>query len=247
MDSRFALPEDRIPSPISRFDARVKIITVLALIVAIASAPRDDWWSPAVSLAVLAALAAACRVPAGGILRRAVLASPFVVMAAVMIPLSRGGAETVWPASQSWRQALALALKAYASILALSLLVLTERMGRLTGAMRSLGLPAAVGSALSIAGSFLGILGEEAVRMKRARESRTPGPLRVSRIAVVGRTAAHLFLRGLDRSKKVQAAMASRGFSGSFPDSERSRIRCRDLLAAATWLVPFVAIRLALS
>ena len=137
-------------------------------------------------------------------------------------------------------------LKAYASDLAMSLLVLTERFGRLMGAIRSLGFPPALGSAMVVAGSFLGVLGAEAARMKRARESRTPGRLRVSKVGTVGRAAALILLRGWDRSKRVQAAMESRGFTGSLPDLDPYRLRARDVLAAAALLAPFVAVRVIL-
>jgi len=149
-----------------------------------------------------------------------------------MFPLSRADAATGWLAPGPWRQALAIALKAYASVLALSLLVLTERFGRLIGAIRSLGLPAAVGSALAVAGSFLEVLGAAAARMKRARESRTPGRLRAPKVGTIGRSAALVFLRGFDRSKRVHAAMESRGFTGSMPALNPVRVLPRDLIAA---------------
>jgi cobalt/nickel transport system permease protein len=232
--------------PLCRFDPRVKVVTVLALIVIVVSFPSAAWRSLALSLAVLAAVAAACRVPAQEILRRVALASPFILMAAVMFPLSQTGAASRWLAPELWARALAIALKAYASVLALSLLVLTERFGRLMGAIRSLGFPAALGSAMAVAGSFLGILGAEAARMKRARESRTPGRLRASKVGTVGRAAALILLRGWDRSKRVQAAMESRGFTGSLPDLDPYRLRGRDVLAAAALLAPFVAVRVIL-
>ncbi len=246
MDLRLELRGAGLESPLCRLDPRVKVIAVLAVIVVVVSVPGAEWRSLVASLAALTAVAAACRVPAREVLRRAALASPFILMAAAMFPLSRAGAATGWLAPEPWLQALAIALKAYASVLALSLLVLTERFGRLIGAIRSLGFPAALGSAMAVAGSFLGILGAEAGRMKRARESRTPGRPRVSRVATLGRAAALIFLRGYDRSKRVQAAMEGRGFAGSMPDLDPPRVRPRDLIVAAALLAPFVAVRVIL-
>jgi cobalt/nickel transport system permease protein len=235
-----------LDSPLCRFDPRVKILSVLAVIVVVVSVPGAEWRSLVVSLAVLAAIAAACRVPAREVLRRAALASPFILMAAAMFPLSRPATAPGWLAPELWRQALGIALKAYASVLALSLLVLTERFGRLIGAIRSLGFPAALGSAMAVAGSFLGILGAEAARMRRARESRTPGRLRASKVGTIGRAAALILLRGWDRSKRVQAAMESRGFTGSLPDLDTPRVRPRDIVVAAALLAPFLVVRVIL-
>ncbi len=235
-----------LESPLCRFDPRIKVLAVLAVIVVVVSVPGAEWRSLVISLAVLAAVTAACRVPAREILRRAALASPFILLAAAMFPLSQVDASTGWLAPGPWRQALAIGLKAYASVLALSLLVLTERFGRLIGAIRSLGFPPALGSSMAVAGSFLGVLGAEAARMGRARESRTPGRLRVSKVGTFGRAAALILLRGWDRSKRVQAAMESRGFTGSLPDLEMSRVRPRDLAIAAALLAPFLAVRVIL-
>ncbi len=243
MDLRLEPRGPGLESPLCRFDPRVKVLAVLAVIIVVVSVPGAEWLSLVVSLAVLAAIAAACRVPAREVLRRAALASPFILLAAVMFPLSRAGSATGWLAPGLWLQASAIALKAYASVLALSLLVLTERFGRIIGAIRSLGFPAALGSAMAVAGSFLGVLGAEAARMNRARESRTPGRLRVSKVGTFGRAAALILLRGWDRSKRVQAAMEGRGFTGSFPDLDPPRVRPRDLVAAAALLVPFIAVR----
>lgn len=246
MDLRLEPRGAGLESRLCRFDPRVKVLAVLAVIVIVVSIPGAEWRSLAVSLAVLAAVAAVCRVPAREVVRRAAVASPFILAAAAMFPLSQAGSSTDWLAPGPWRQALAMALKAYGSVLALSLLVLTERFGRLIGAVRSLGFPAALGSAMAVAGSFLGVLGAEAARMGRARESRTPGRLRVSRIATIGRSAALVLLRGWDRSRRVQAAMEGRGFTGSLPDLNPPRVRPRDLVVAAALLAPFIAVRVML-
>lgn len=228
-------------SPVGRLDPRVKIIAVLALIVTVISGPGSGWRPFVFYFPMLAAAVAAARIPASSVLRRIAWASPFILAAAALFPFSQTGGDVFAPGP--WRQALVIALKAYASVLALSLLVLTDHLDRLLGAMRSLGIPAALASVAALAGRFLHLLGEEAARMKRARENRTPGRLRVSRIEVVGRAGAALFLRGWKRARTVQAAMEARGFDGSFPVLDPPRFRMRDALAAAAFLAPFLAFR----
>lgn len=241
MDALFETHGPRAGSPVGRLDPRVKVVAALALIIIVVSGPRSGWRAFALYFPMLAAAAAAARVPAREVLRRAAWASPFILAAAALFPFSQTGGDFFAPGP--WLQALVIALKAYASVLALSLLVLTDRLDRVLGGMRSLGIPAALASVAALAGRFLQLLGDEAARMKRARESRTPGRLRVPRIEVFGRAGAALFLRGWKRAQNVQAAMEARGFDGSFPALDPPRFRMRDAVAAAAFLIPFAVVR----
>lgn len=244
MDPRFNARGPRIDSPVGRLDPRLKIIVALSVIAIVVSEPRSELRAFGYDFVFLAAAVAASRVPLREIRRRVTRASPFILTAAVLLPLSQTGGRPELLADGPWRQPLAIVLKAYASVLTLSLLVLTERPDRLLGAIRSLGFPAALGSILALAGRYLHTLSEEAALMKRARESRTPGRLRASRIEVTGRAAGALFLRGLRRAQAVQSAMVARGFNGSFPALHPFRLRLRDAIAAAAILLPFIAVRM---
>jgi cobalt/nickel transport system permease protein len=225
------------------FDPRIKILAALALVAIIVSGSGTGLRPFLFDFPLMTAAAAACRVSARALFRRAVRATPFILAAAALLPLSQPDAGPI--AAGLWRRALVFALKAYASVFALSLLVMTDRLERLLGAMPSLGMPEALGSIMSLAGRFLFLLGEEAARMNRARESRTPGRLRVSRILLLGRAAGALFIRGWKRSRSVQAAMETRGFQGSFPVlNPPPRVRMGDALAAAVFLAPFAAVRI---
>lgn len=244
MDARFEACGPGIGSPVGRLDPRVKLLAALTIIIIVVSGPGTGWRAFVFYFPMLAAAAAAGRVPARDILRRVAWASPFILGAATLFPFSQAGGGFSEPGP--WRLALVMALKAYASVLALSLLVLTDSLDRLLGALRSMGFPAALGAIAALAGRFLHLLADEAARMKRARESRTPGRLRVSRVEVVGRAGAALFIRGWKRARNVQAAMEARGFDGSFPVLDPPRFRPRDALAAAAFLTPFVVVRVLL-
>jgi len=69
---------------------------------------------------------------------------------------------------------------------------------------------------------------------------------REERLISIGRDffAAGLVLRGWKRARAVQSAMEARGFDGSFPGLRPSCLRPRDVLAAAAFLAPFVAVRM---
>ncbi len=230
---------------IGEADPRAKILSVLAVMIIITSGPRTGVEVLMLDLVMISFFAAASGVPVRDLLRSVGRASPFIVAAALLFPLSQAGAGPSVP--DLWRRAIVIALKAYASVTALTLLVMTDRPDRLLGAARSLGLPAGLASIMALAGRFLRVLGDEVARMKRARESRTPGRLRVSRILVFGRLAGALFLRAWKRAGSVQAALEARGFRGLFPVLDPPRFRRRDALAAAVFTMPFAAVRILLS
>jgi len=247
MEARWDAAGSGAASPLGRIDPRLKILTALAVIVLIVSDRGADLRTFALYFGLLTAALVAARVPALKILRRVAWASPFVLTAAALLPLSLSGESGGLFLPGPWRSALIVILKAYASVLALSLVVLTDRLDRLAGATRSLGLPAALGSVLALAARFLSVLGDEAARMKRARESRIPSRLRVAKTSFFGRAGAALFLRGWWRAQAVRAAMEARGFSGAFPLLEPTRLRLPDALTAAAFIAPFLAVRALLS
>ncbi len=216
-------------------------MATLVLLLIILSEPATERLALGLDLAMIAAVIVANRVRFRDVFRRIVWASPFILAAAAMYPLSQSGSGT--PAPELWGRAFGLALKAYAAVLAASLLALTDRLDRLLGAFRSLGFPPALSSIALLAGRYLHVLGDEAARMKRARAGRTPGRPRVSRVRDLGATGAALFIRARKRSAAVQMAMEARGFDGSFPDPHPSALRPRDALALV-FLLPFAAVRI---
>ena len=58
-----------------------------------------------------------------------------------------------------------------------------------------------------------------------------------------GQAAAGLVLRARKRARAVQAAMAARGFDGSWPGLEPAALRPRELLAGLALVLPFAAAR----
>ncbi len=222
-----------LDSPLHRLDPRVKLVVFTAILLMMVSVPRDEPLTLLLCYPGLAILLALSRVPVSYILRRCLLVTPFVLMAAGVMMLT---GETNGRALTS-----------------------TERFHRLLEGMRALGLPPLLGVLSAYMYRYAFILSEEVMRTSRARLSRTPGPLRTGRIRTYGNQAAMIFIRSWERSQTVYNAMCSRGFTGEFPPtsdlrssdlrssdlrSRRGDLRSSDLVFALIVPATFLAVRL---
>ncbi len=214
-------------SAIHAVDARVKLPAALAYIFAVTLTPAGHW--PALGLLALPLLAAVAlsRLPPLLVLRRSALALPFL-LAAVPLLFTRQGEALFsvplfgWTASREGLEAvLSILAKSWLSVVAAVLLTATTPAAELLRAMRSLGLPRLLVATVSFMYRYLFVIGEEAIRLIRARDSRSarvPGQRAGGGLAwrakVLGQMVGSLFLRSYERSERVYAAMQARGYDG---------------------------------
>ena len=119
------------------------------------------------------------------------------------------------------RQFTTIALKSWVSVQAALLLAFTTPFNDLIDGLRELRLPRIMVAIISFMYRYLGVLGDEAGRMNRARASRSAvGPTGRAgggilwRASVTGSMVGSLFLRSYERSERIYAAMQARGFDG---------------------------------
>jgi len=214
-------------SAIHATDARVKLPTTLAYIFAVTLTPVGHW--PALGLLALplAAVLTLSRLSPLVVLRRSALALPFI-LAAVPLMFTKEGEELFsvplfgWSASQEGLEAvLSILAKSWLSVLAAVILTATTPAVELLRAMRTLGLPRLLVATVSFMYRYLFVIGEEALRLMRARDSRSarlsgqkPGGSLGWRAKVLGNMVGSLFLRTYERSERVYAAMLARGYDG---------------------------------
>jgi cobalt/nickel transport system permease protein len=219
-------------SIIHLLDARVKLICFLLAVIAVVSEPRGDISGFPYYYLFIMGLVAASRIPVEFIIKRCLIASPFIVMAAGVLPLSYLLSQDQALLSRDlWLyQPLSILLKAYAAIILLTLLTSTEKFHRLLKGLRALKFPLVLGVMSALMYQYIFILNDERLRTNRARISRMSGKLRTSRFRIYGNQAALIFLRGRKRAQNVYNAMVSRGFTGEFPEVEAFHLRCRDVI-----------------
>ncbi len=238
-------------SPVHRLDARVKLLAALVFTGAAVSEPRTELQGlfPYLVPPLVAVLVSG--VPLGFVARRVLLFSPFALLMGGANALFETAPVTVTlgPLSATMRAGFvtgaAIVLKYLISMLALLPLVTTTRVGRLAGAMSSLGVPRLLAMQVVFTYRYLFLVVDEYERRSRAAAARRVGPVSVSHgVVALSSSLATLFLRSLDRSERVSQAMSARGFDGTFVPTPSGRLRPTDLLFLA--LTVFLALGLRL-
>ena len=236
-----------LDSPIHRLDPRVKILSVLLAIVIIVSEPLGELFHFVFYFVIIALLVGLSRVPLKYLLVRCLIVSPFIVMAAAFLPLSVKLSPEFQPDYSGYsvyRASLTILFKAYSAVILLILLTSTEKFQRLLLGIRKLKMPRLVGVISALMYRYIFLLTDEVLKTTRARESRTPGKLKMSKIKVYGNQMAMVFIRSWERAHRVYDAMLSRGFHGEFPDTRSLRLSRSDVFVSIIFVGILLVIRL---
>lgn len=245
-------------SAVHRADARVKLPATLLFIFAISLTPEGAWGTLALLLAPILAVMLAARLGPVFMLRRSILALPFVA-AAVPLVFTRPG-EVIfvtpflgWDVSREGVEAVATIMaKSWLSVLAAVLLTASTPIVETLRALRTLRLPRLLVATVFFTYRYFFVIGDEAVRLMRARDSRSaalPGMHAGGtvwwRASILGHMVGSLFARSLDRSERVHAAMQARGFAGELRFLDTPAVRGVEVAIAACLVAYGFAVQLA--
>jgi cobalt/nickel transport system permease protein len=245
-------------------DARVKVIFTLAFVLFLSLTPFNTWPAYILFLALIISVTLFSRLGLEFVLRRSLLALPFVLAASplifigqpphVTLPLFQGIQLTY--SLEGVGRFASIALKSWISIQATILLAATTRFPDLLIALQQLRVPKLFIAIFGLMWRYLFVISEEVARMLRARTSRSavvPGSQHGGgtvfwRARTTGGMAGSLFLRSLERSDRVYAAMLSRGYTGELPASDtqplsRHNLRILSLglsLLALLWVLGLI-------
>lgn len=133
-------------------------------------------------------------------------------------------------------------------ILALTALMSTTPFSLLLEGLRRLGLPSLLVTQLGFLYRYIFVLIDESMRIRRARDFRGVAHATAGRrLAAVGGIIGSLFVRTMDRSERIHAAMCARGYDGQPRSLDRLRFRTAEILflvmtafylVACRWLLP---------
>jgi len=227
---------------LQRIDARVKIVTLLALLVT-ASLTHHIAVLVAMYVATLP-LAAASLLPIGFFVKRVWLFIPiftgivvvpatfsFVTTGHIVVPLGHWFGHRVGLTSQGLRAAGLIVMRVATSISLVVLLTLTTRWATLLAALRALKVPKMFVLVLGMAYRYLFHLLDSVTDMYTARKARMVGgdtDVAIGR-RFVGASAGALFGKAHALSEEVYQAMISRGYTGNPRTIDSFRIRVSDL------------------
>ena len=231
MHVHFLDPYRPITSPIHALDGRVKFVLALAFILTTSLTPFAAWPVYILLFALILSVEILSGLGVGYVLKRALLALPFV-LAAFPIIFTNGssvlftlplGPWILTAYSQGLERFISMAIKSWLSIQAAILLAASTPFPELLQAMRSVGIPRLLVGMFGLMWRYLFVLVDEAMRLMRARQARSGESNRPSarkngtlgwRARVTGGMAGNLFLRAFERSDRIYMAMVSRGFDG---------------------------------
>jgi cobalt/nickel transport system permease protein len=236
------------PSPVHRLPAHLKIVALLAFVLAVVSTPRDAFWAFGLHAVVVLAVATAARVPLRTLLRRLAIELPFLGFAVFLPILGHSPRTDVLGVSLSepglWAAWNILA-KGTLGVAASALLAATTPVADVLRGLERLHLPRLLTGIAGFMVRYLDVIVGEATRMRIARQSRGYDPRWIWQARALASSAGTLFVRSFERGERVHLAMVSRGFTGALPVIEGEAVGRRDLLSAA--VVPGLAIAVCLA
>jgi cobalt/nickel transport system permease protein len=210
-------------------DARVKFVLLLAFILTNALLPVGAWPAYLLTFALVLAVEILSELGVGYVLKRSILALPFILAAfpllftlqgPVLFTLSLGS----WKAplyQPGLERFLSIAFKSWISLQAAIVFAASTAFPDILLAMRAVRLPRLLVAVFGLMWRYLFVLVDEVLRLMRARAARSghsaghqPGGGLAWRARVAGGMAGNLFLRGFDRSDRIYMAMVSRGYDG---------------------------------
>lgn len=233
-----------------RADARIKILTVVLFAFAVTGVPEGHWLAFAGFGAFVALVMLVSGLPMALVVRRSLLAAPFV-LAAVPLIFTRPGNPVAtlpllgWSISDSGLVAVvSILLKSWLAVLMAVVLTSTTRPLELIRGLERLRVPRVLASTVFFMYRYLFVIGGEGQRMMRARESRSalmPGVSGGGSVAwrgrVLGNMVGTLFIHSFARSERIYAAMQARGYDGTVRFMDEPPLTRADYLLATCALV----------
>ncbi len=184
--------------------------------------------------------------PPGQLLKRALLAAPFVLGIGIFnpvfdqAPLLSIGAITI---SGGWISLASLLLRLGLTVTVSLILIATSGIGQIAAVLLALGLPRLMVTQVLFMYRYISVLGEETARMVWAHSFRSLRE-RGIQFKAWGSLAGQLLLRTLNRAEHIYQAMRCRGFDGRLRLAGVDRFRWPDAAYCAGWIAFFILARI---
>jgi len=133
-----------------------------------------------------------------------------------------------------WPAMLQLIVTPWLCVLVMMLLVHTTTRSELLFGLERLHLPKVLVLMLSFMYRYVDVMRSQLHSAHRALVSRAPTLSRRRRVLLYGNLAGSMIIRAYDRGERINAAMLSRGFTGTLPLAEPRQLCISDALLLAT-------------
>jgi cobalt/nickel transport system permease protein len=227
-------------SLIHRLDPRVKVMLAFGVILAISLMAEGAWVAFGFVFLLLLLCSAQSELGPTFAVRRSYVAIPFM-LAALAVPFTVSGPLLMELPLLGWRisepgavRFLSILARSWLAVQTAVLLTATTRFPDLMWALGALRLPRTLVSTITFMYRYLFVLADEANRMLRARAARSVSSFQGRRPSVAwqGRVAGSMvgsfFLRAMERSERIYAAMLARGYDGHMRSVGEFNMRSQD-------------------
>lgn len=180
------------------------------------------------------------------IFKRSLVALPFVIGIGIFNPLlDRSTYEVIGGISISggWISFVSLLIKCSLTVLAALLLIATTGMEKISLALRKLFVPKIFVTQLFLTYRYIFILLEEAFRVIKAYNLRSPMDKSIS-LKTSGSLLGQMLLRSFDRADRVYNAMVLRGFNGEYDFTKDDTLSLSSIIYLILWTSFFLTARL---
>lgn len=181
----------------------IKFFTALGFVLVVALGPRTLHPVYLMIGTAVFIIGLAGRIPLRFVLGRLLIAEPVIVAAAVVVLFRPDRLQPV----------LITVLKANLCIITMLVFAWLTPFHELARTLQMLGCPRSILSILGLMDRYVPLLAEEALRMQRARASRTFANTGGSVWHVLASAMAALMIRALHRARRIHIAMQARGWN----------------------------------
>ena len=240
-------------SAVHKLDARVKLILAISYIFSIALIPVGTWPIYVLMMALILSVIILSELGIKYVYTRSLIAIPFTLAALPLVFTIPGpdlasfeiGSWSISISQSGLERFISIALKSWLSVQMAIVLTGSTPFPDILMAMRAIYIPRVIVAIFSLMWRYLFVLVDEAVRLNRARASRSGLPAEphgktggslIWRARVTGGMVGNLFLRALDRSDRIYLAMVSRGYDGEVRALTSPRLNLLDWIVLCVFI-----------
>lgn len=231
---------------IHRLDPRAKVMTTLVFLACVVSFGKYDILPLLPFVIFPIVIAGEGRLPLGWLLKKLLIVAPFAALVGIFNPLFdreiilQFGTLGI---SGGWISFISILFRFFLTTIAALILIGTTSFSGVCMAIERLGAPDIFAAQLLFLYRYIFVLGEEVMRMSRARALRSFNG-RGMGIGIYSQMLGHLLLRTFDRAHRIYMAMLCRNFDGHIRASRRLRLTARDAVFTLGWSTMFIVFRL---
>lgn len=232
-------------SPLHRLDPRAKLITTLVFIAAVVSFDRYALSALLPFFIYPVVLISVGRLPAGYLLKKLLLVSPFAVLLGIFNPLiDRHIVFYIGSAGipGGWVSFTSILLRFTLTITSALCLVALSGFDAVCESLIKFGVPRPFVVQLLFFYRYIFVLTDETERLVRARSFRAfnTGVMNFTTFVPL---VSHLLLRTLDRAERIYHAMCCRGFDGHVHVLRSMKIGYSEIIFMSCWIFLFIFLR----